>query len=101
MNLKEELVLKTLVFECGIKEEEIDNLVSAIRQVIKGLADSLKPLVEILNTVMEELNEAVNEILEYQQELDKKYFNPLTRSQVIKHVLNIFIEKIYKRKEPP
>lgn len=101
MEFKDELVVKTLLAECGIREEEIDNLVNAVSQAVTVLVDNLVPLVEAIKDIIKELNKAVNEVLEYQKELEPKYFEPYTREQVFKHITGAFIKKIYKRKEPP
>lgn len=101
MDFKEEEVLKTLEIEYGLSREQMDNLINTIRKIIHDLASALAPITEILKAVIEKIDEIVNQILEYQKESDNEYFNSLTRDQVIKCVINTFVEKIYKRKEPP
>lgn len=83
--------------EYGIAKEQIDTFVNVIAQGINVLKMVIETYIEAINAIVENLNE----LIEHMQEQVPEYFNQFTNDQIIKYAISIFIEKIYKRKEPP
>lgn len=98
MEFEKELYFKVLEEEYGISKEQIETVIEGAKQLVNFVEECIVSIIESLSDVIECLSEIASEVLEYQQELK---LSLLTKDQVIEYVVNDFVEKICKRKEPP